>query len=138
MKVPLRNRPISSVVDGLPDDTTPFHEIKIFDYAHDEPLLGEIAGHVFNRHLRFRKEKTALGRVEYEFRLGSTNPTKAALYLRQYVEPVDLIHSHGGVEEAVYESACEELLFKALEAIDKVHKLDNNFFDRLKFVFKGK
>lgn len=135
MKIPLKNKPLS-VVDGLPSLDAYPQEIRTFDYAHDEPLFGENRGHVFNRYLKFRKEKSALGTVEYEFRFGSTNPTKASLYLRQYIDPIDLLHSRGRVEEHVYEQACEELLYKAFEAIDKVHKLDSNFFDRIKFVFK--
>jgi len=39
--------------------------------------------------------------------------------------------------QKVYEEACEEMLYKAFEAIDKVHQLDNNFFERIKYVFKS-
>ena len=109
----------------------------MFEYAHEEPLLGEIAGHVMNRYLRFNKSKS-LGSTRYDFRFGSTNPNKAQLYLRQYIDLHDEQMSNGRLKEKVFEQACEELLFKAFEAIDAMHKLDNNFFDRIKYVFKAR
>jgi hypothetical protein len=136
MKVPLKNRAMS-VVLGVPSEYTRPEEIKVFEYAHEEPLLGEIAGHVFNRYLRFRKQQSPFG-TEYDFRFGSTNPTKAILELRHVVDRHDATQSLGRIEEAVYENACEEFLYKAFEAIDKVHQLDNNFFDRIKYVLQRK
>lgn len=134
MKVPLRNRPVS-VVDDVSDRSTTYEEIKSFEYAHEEPLLGEIAGHVFNRYLQFHKRNTRWG-DEYEFRFGSSNPTKASIYLRQIIDRMEDNLSRGRIREVVYEKACEELLYKAFEAIDAIHKLDASFFDRIKYVFK--
>lgn len=133
MKVPLKNRPIS-VVPGIPDYTSQ-EEIKIFDYAHEEPLLGEIAGHVFNKYLKFRTQKTQFG-TRYEFRFGPSNPNKVSLFLNQQVNEIADPQAIGGLREAVFENACEEFLYKAFEAMDKVHKMDNSFFDRIKYVFK--
>jgi len=75
MKVPLKNRTISVMPDDPRDLLPPWEEIKVFDYAHEEPLLGEIAGHVFNRYLKFRKENSFDGH-SYLFRLASTNITQ--------------------------------------------------------------
>jgi len=133
MKVPLKHRAISAVL-GEPQADFRSFEIKTFDYAHENPLLGEIAGHVINRYLKFREESNRFGTI-YDFRFGTSNPNTAILQLHQTIDSRDDEESNGRIREVIFENTVEEFLHTAFKAIDYVHKVENaGFFGKVKIL----
>lgn len=124
MKVPLKARDASYIEVGpvgIPDYT---ERIKIYDYAHEDVLLGEVAGHVFNRYLRFNKSKDWNGE-HFEFRLGGSHPYKAILQLHTTLSLAESEKAPQSLRIALYEDVVEELLHKAFEAIDFKHNIEH-------------
>lgn len=139
MKIPKKQDiEIGSFCDPL---NTGVPSFEVWDYSHNNRLFGEIAGHVFNRYLKLREENQPLyGGTRFTFTFQTTNPNMAGLYLSNIVTDLEktLAHSGSKIKEVVYEDAIDNLLHKALEAVDTVYNLKKSYKARLKFLFNPK
>lgn len=135
MKIPRRQDiEVGTFCDPLQTGVPSF---EVWDYSHNNRQFGEIAGHVFNQYLNVREEKEPFvvgTRFTFSF---SSSPKKAGLYSSQVVTDLESTIRHSGskIKEVVYEDAINQLLTKALDAVDIVHNLKKSYKARLKFLF---
>ena len=103
----------------------------IVEYPHDSPLLEEIAGIQINKMLKLRRITTedygGDKYHEYRLELMSFTPKKASLFISQTITDQELRQAKVDIENLMYQKMVEELLYKAMEAVDRVHNFKKEF-----------
>ena len=109
------------------------------DYPHDSEILAEVAGHVLNRRLKYRevKDDMRMG-VNILVQLCSRNPHNTSLYQMSYMSDLEIVQARYGtrLKQKHLMNMVEDLVEKAMEAVEIRHKLENSFWKRLKYLFK--
>lgn len=112
---------------------------RIVDYPHDNQVLAEIAGIVLNKKLLYKEIKDPFHlATNIVVQLCSYNPHNTSLYQMFTIDDISkaqMKYAHR-IEESQLEKAVESLLEKAMDSVDKIHKLENSFWKRLKYLFK--